>query len=57
MCVAAVNRALRTHLAYCLQSGRVDLVDVVNLGRGVVVPPVADDVDQVVVGEVGDDVR
>lgn len=49
--------AASTHPAHRLQSGRVDLVDVVDLGRGIVVLPVADDVDQVVVGEVGDDVR
>lgn len=51
------NPAPLTHPAHRLQSSRVDLVDVVDLGRGIVVLPVADDVDQVVVGEVGDDVR
>lgn len=35
---------------------RIDLVYVVDLRGGVVVLAVANDVDQVVVGEVGDDV-
>lgn len=45
-----------TYPANGFQSMRIDLVDVVDLRGGVVVLAVADDVDQVVVGEVGDDV-
>lgn len=42
--------------AHGFQGDRVKLVYVVDLGGGVVVLAVADDVDQVVVGEVGDGV-
>lgn len=46
----------RTYPADSFQSLRIDLVYVVDLRGGVVVVAVANDVDQVVVGEVGDDV-
>lgn len=45
-----------THPADSFQGNRVNLVHVVDLRGGVVVLTVADDVDQVVVGEVGDNV-
>lgn len=47
---------MRTHPAHSFQGRGVNLVYVVDLGGGVVVLAVANDVDQVVVGEVGDDV-
>jgi len=50
------RRRTPTHPADSLQGRRIDLVHVVDLGGGVVVFTVADDVDQVVIGEVGDDV-
>lgn len=49
-------RCSPTHPALRLQGVRVDLVDVVDLGGRVVVFAVTNDVDQVVVGEVWDDV-
>lgn len=45
-----------TYPADSFQGGGIDLVHVVDLRGGVVVLTVTDDVDQVVVGEVGDDV-
>lgn len=48
--------APRGYPAHGFQGNGVNLVNVVDLGGGVVVPAIADDVDQVVVGEVGDGV-
>lgn len=53
----SIRRQLgRTYPPDSFQSSRVDLVHVVDLGGGVVVLSVTNDVDQVVVGEIGDDV-